>query len=238
MSDINWNEGAVCYGDGRQWFVNEGSGSEKFELFNDGGSRKYSLYGILNYPKDFQLNEIREGDFIPASELETEQKYNEAVEVFGLFGIAASVDHRGFCASNPLSLVICDDGYVYTEEYCKRQLTYNQIIAIGKLKRMMLERGKPATIDENSVQAKLSNIGNVLHNLSCLENDEDLQGELYNYASYLWDLSKSMVNEKSAPKTAPDLTPDKSKQAYDILKSLDYEYDLVKQKWFKKQYID
>ena len=157
MSDINWNEGAVCYGDGRQWFVNEGSGSEKFELFNDGGSRKYSLYGILNYPKDFQLNEMRIGDYIEASELDTEQKYNDAVEVFELFGFSPYLNcdmdksefikqalnyGEGLIADDELDLVIDYNGVDDISQKI-RKLTYPQLMAIGKLKRAMIEKSAP-----------------------------------------------------------------------------------------------
>lgn len=149
MSDINWQNGAVCYGDGRQWFANTDYESDKFELVNNDGSRKYSLYGILNFPKDFQLNEIREGDFIPASELDTEQKYNDVVEVFRLSGFKR-FDNASYAGTikaktdssclkvNPSGELICN------WHKGDRQLTYNQIIAIGKLKRMMLEREKSA----------------------------------------------------------------------------------------------
>lgn len=195
MNNIKWQDGAVCYFAKKQWFPNNGA---------LGGMLKGDIHHY-NYG-DFQLNEIREGYFIPASELDTEQKYNEVVEVFGLFGFAASVDHRGFCASNPLGLVICDDGYAYTNEYIKRKLTYHQIIAIGKLKRMMLER---ENIERQSSYCRCKQVA-----LSV--DDKPNNPEMS-------DSSKRR---------------NKSKQAYDILKSLDYEYDLVKQKWYKKEYID
>lgn len=148
MSYIDFETGAVCYGDGRQWFVNAGSESDKLELANNDGSRKYSLYGILNFPKDFKLNEITIGDFIPASELDTEQKYNDVVEVFGLFGFHNNslTGYKGLSSGEYDNLVIRGNGFsnVVINFDCKRQLTYNQLMAIGKLKRMMLEREKSA----------------------------------------------------------------------------------------------
>lgn len=146
MSDITWQNGAVCYGDGRQWFANTGYDSDKLELVNNDGTRKYSIYGILNYPNDFQLNEIRTGDFIPASELGTEQKYNDVVEVFGLFGFKPCKSHSKYIGMvNYWKGVEIYNGEVAnTNSTDGRQLTYNQIIAIGKLKRMMLDREKSA----------------------------------------------------------------------------------------------
>lgn len=155
MSDINWQENAVCYGDGRHWFANTDYESDKFELVNNDGTRKYSLYGILNFPKDFQLNEIVTGDFIPASELDTEQKYNDAVEVLKLHGVTGGLINRSYQVASALNdgnderFVIhkTSDGELCfgvvpsdSIDFCKRKLTYHQIIAIGKLKRMMLER--------------------------------------------------------------------------------------------------
>lgn len=154
MSDIEFKDGAVCYGDGRQWFANTDYESDKLELVNNDGTRKYSLYGILNFPKDFRLNEILTSDFIPASEIDTEQKYNEVVEVFELFGFERvkdslsysrlSVGATHYLASNGYGIDSVSNGMAF-KNYCKgRQLTYSQVIAIGKLKRMMLEREKSA----------------------------------------------------------------------------------------------
>ena len=149
MSEIEWKDGAVCYGDGRQWFVNTGSDSGKFELVNNDGSRKYSLYGILNFPKDFQLNEIKVGDYLPKSELDTEKKYNDVVEVFRLFGFNGfmNVNDYSTAMGDVFELIyIKDTRFMMCNKHAnlKRKLTYHQIIAIGKLKRMMLERAVPA----------------------------------------------------------------------------------------------
>ena len=184
MSDINWKDGAVCYTDAGQWVLSE----VKKTLKRAKGERRVGFEQALNQ-HDFKLNEIREGDFIPASELDTEQKYNEVIEVFGLFGHESDSQsgYDGLVRGAFARLTIRKTGFsnVKLNFDCKRQLTYHQIIAIGKLKRMMLER------------------------------------------------------EKSNPPEFTDSSKrNKSKQAYDILKSLDYEYDLVKQRWFKKQYID
>lgn len=159
MSDINWQNGAVCYGDGRQWFANTDYDSDKFELVNNDGTRKYSLYGIINYSKDFQLNEITIGDFIKASELDTEQKYNEVVEVFGLFGFEFEIKKFDFVGYSYIidnehsNLTVNSDGYLVSGYSGNRKLTYHQIIAIGKLKRTMLEREKSAPKTDTNLTA-------------------------------------------------------------------------------------
>ena len=50
-------------------------------------------------------------------------------------------------------------------------------------------------LDDDSHQAKVNNIGNVLHNMSCSMDDENEQNEFGNYASYLWDLAGYFRNQ-------------------------------------------
>ena len=139
MSDINWQDGAVCYAYGKQWFVRD---NEDNDLTNKEGNAFANSSNVI-MRKDFQLNEIREGDFIPASELDTEQKYNEVVEVFELFGfkkdkyslsyskLAVGATH--YLASKDYGIDSVSTNLAF-KNYCKdRQLTYNQIIEIGKL---------------------------------------------------------------------------------------------------------
>lgn len=236
MSDINWNEGAVCYGDGRQWFVNTGYESDKFELVNNDGTRKYSLYGILNFPKNFQLNEIIAGNFIPASELDTEQKYNEVVEVFELFGFEFEIKKCDFVGYSYIidneysNLKVNSDGYLVSGYSGNRKLTYHQIIAIGKLKRMMLERERSGGgyINEIPIPDNTTEFDAIVSSKSVGIGD---------YFSGRVGTAKALNIEINGKPVKPKRR-NKSKQAYDILKSLDYEYDLVKQRWYKKQYID
>ena len=124
MNNIEWKEGAVFYANGFSWF-------SEMDYSDD----------VINI-RDFQLNEPRQGDYIPKSELDTEQKYNDAVEVFGLFGFkcfATDFDletYGNLYAEEENEVHACTD-----ESTCKlRKLTYNQLIAIGKLKRLMNER--------------------------------------------------------------------------------------------------
>jgi len=143
MSDINWKDDAACYADGKQF---SGYGSETLMAYGHGGIIRFDR--VIEF-KDFQLNEIKVGDYLPKSELDTEKKYNDVVEVFRLFGF------NGFMTVNDYStamgdvfklIYIKDTRFMMCNKHAnlKRQLTYNQIIAIGKLKRMMLEREKSA----------------------------------------------------------------------------------------------
>ena len=151
---IEWQEGAVCFADGEQWFVNAGAESEKYQLANLKGDRGYSFYGISGFSKDFQLNTIKQGDFIEASELDTEQEYNDVVEVFGLFGFDVSGDFEWFKdESCRYDLFFIDeykdlDSCVKTYRKLKRKLTYPQIMAIGELKRLEIEKSTPKTTSD------------------------------------------------------------------------------------------
>jgi hypothetical protein len=168
MNNIKWEDGAVCYAAKKQW-------------------NSILQYDVIIDLADFQLNEIRTGDYIKPSELDTEQKYNEAVEVFGLFGFNHLYTF-GEISELAANLTVCNDGKLYpksdSSKDCQRKVTHSQLMAIGKLKRAMIERDK-------------SNL----------------------------------------PEIPDSSKRNKSKQAYEILKSLDYDYDLVKQRWFKKEYI-
>lgn len=143
MNNIEWKNGAVCYADGEQRYAASYI-SNKLMC----GDLDIGHYG------DFQLNEPRQGDYIPKSELDTEQKYNDAVEVFGLFGfnpylnfnmdiaefILTAMDSGcGLIADSDGDLVIDYNGELDKSEK-KRKITYNQLMAIGKLKRLMNER--------------------------------------------------------------------------------------------------
>jgi len=187
MKMIKFEEGAVCYAVGRQW-------KEGDILPSDNGSAVKAHLPTFLKSSDFQLNEPREGWHIPKSELDTEEKYDKAVEVFGLFGFGLNKYHKGYYEFVKVwrGIEIYHGELASTNATDGTKCTYTQLMAIGELKRKMLER------------------------------------------------------EKSAPEITPDLTPDltpdnrrrnKSKQAYYILKGLDYEYDLIKQQWYKKQYI-
>lgn len=150
MSDINWKDGAVCYADGKQWFVNK-SGKHNKPLISE-TNRDFASFEWIIFRDKLNINKITTGDYIPASELETEQKYNEVVEVFGLFGFKR-FDNASYADTiksktdssclkvNPSGELICN------WHKGKRKLTYHQVIAIGKLKRMMLSKIGAESID-------------------------------------------------------------------------------------------
>lgn len=93
------------------------------------------------------ITEIKVGDYIEKSELDTEQKYNDAVEVFGLFGCSIHErDYKVINGCNAVFVVDSDYEFIGTNEYdrdLKRKLTYNQVMAIGKLKRMIDKKSAP-----------------------------------------------------------------------------------------------
>ena len=148
MNNIHWSNNAVCHAKGKQWFAHTSSTLMDNNEYSD-AARAVPLDWLVNQ-SDFQLNEIREGDYIPASELDTEQKYNDVVEMFGLFGFKLNKGQnysykRFISASGHDSLMLFEGKMIWqcrkSENGGLRKLTYHQIIAIGKLKRMMLKRG-------------------------------------------------------------------------------------------------
>ncbi len=134
---IEFREGAVCFAGGEQWSLNDGVSDV---LFNNLGT--YRSFDELLIASDFQLNEMRQGDYIEASELDTEQKYNDAVAVFELFGFAPSIAVKNYKSATTRNLT-CVAGELWrgrVAEMQKRKVTYPQLMAIGKLKRAMIER--------------------------------------------------------------------------------------------------
>ena len=121
---IEWQECDVCFAAGTKW--------DSDNDFSD----------ALNC-KDFQLTTIKQGDYIEASELDTEQKYNDAVEVFGLFGFECktsfeSVEYKGhMIAGERNRMYSCRSHQI---KVSARKLTCSQLMAIGELKRLELER--------------------------------------------------------------------------------------------------
>ena len=147
--NVEFKDDAVCYADGEQWVVNACADSEKYQLVNLNGDRKYSFYGMHGFSMDFQLNTIKQGDCIASSEIDTEQKYNDAVEVFELFGFKPSRRHRGFSKVNPNGLTVFDGDYCYSLHEKPRKITFNQLMAIGELKRLEIDRDKEPQFGKN-----------------------------------------------------------------------------------------
>ncbi|AKA61221.1 hypothetical protein [Pseudoalteromonas phage H103] len=135
MSNIEWEEGAICCAGGQQW--------------DDHSLDGESVVEYVITAEDFQLNEMRIGDYIEASELGTEQKYNDAVEVFELFGFGGTVDWRTQKDYEPCYFYADNDTGDFDSQRCfyeddmLRKIAYTQLMAIGKLKRAMIEKSAP-----------------------------------------------------------------------------------------------
>jgi hypothetical protein len=141
MKEIKWEDGAVCFANGKQWFAHTGTYLTNSNTLNvNTTARDINSFVSLD---DFKLNEIRIGDYIEKSELDTEEKYNDAVEVLRLFGHKDNPysGYDGLISKYDRVVIYgsshCNDIY---NRNCKRKLTYNQLMAISKLKRMMIER--------------------------------------------------------------------------------------------------
>jgi hypothetical protein len=85
------------------------------------------------------ITEIKVGDYIEKSELDTEQKYNDVVEVFGQWGFKRPLqcDYFSFtgkawnliCAFSNKSLIGCN----LNPADASRKLTYNEIMSLKKV---------------------------------------------------------------------------------------------------------
>ena len=171
MNNIKWEDEAVCFAAKKQW-------------------NSILQHDVIIDLADFQLNEIRQGDYIPASELDTEQKYNNAVDVFGMFGFKVcdkANDFNWFASGSAFkieSLVLTERNvmgskYVGSVFQHNRKLTYQQLMSIGKLKRMMLSREKsaPKTTPDFTSDVERKTATNYLQ--ECMEVQKE-RGEQYN----------------------------------------------------------
>tara|TARA_R100000541_G_scaffold25915_3_gene35486 strand:+ start:28 stop:720 length:693 start_codon:yes stop_codon:yes gene_type:complete len=144
MSEIKWKEGAVCYADGEQWFC---GGDDRYELINKSTlCICYSFPDMVDLSKNLQLNEPQEGYYITKSELDTEEKFNIAMDALKLFGL------KGFHFSDwPLQdakAFLGLDNHNWREDLRSDggdvKVTFEQLMAIGSLKREMIKREKSA----------------------------------------------------------------------------------------------
>lgn len=143
MNNIEFKDGAVCFANGKQWFYAGES------TFGDLASEQESYLDfdeILEpFDNDFQLNTIKQGDYIAKSEIDTEQKYNDAVEVFGLFGFFRVGGYSSFILDIHTVMVVNRHSKFVAHiesDKTKIKLTYPQLMAIGELKRLEVERDK------------------------------------------------------------------------------------------------
>lgn len=167
---IEWKEGAVCFDGNEQWF----SSIEDGQLISACGSYG-AYYDDLIGNDNFQLNTIKQGDCIEASGLDN-QKYNDAVEVFELFGWSfpsiAVIDYDELEDGN---VVLCDvDFELYQNARDagnrKRKLTYPQLMAIGELKRLELKGGNAVLSSDEETELKSRAMASELNSQS--NNDE------------------------------------------------------------------
>lgn len=134
---IEWKEGAVCFADGAQWFLQE---SDTF-VNNKGG---FMCADDLVEFSDFQLNTIKKGDYISAVNISNKRTFDKMVEVFGLFGyeFKHSADAVFYSIRSEQCIYAADDGLMFygSKNGKRRELLANQVEAIGELKRLEIKR--------------------------------------------------------------------------------------------------
>ena len=170
VNNIEWKDGAVCFAHGKQWFLDDSE--SEFMLSRERRVHSASPAWVLSDNK-FQLNEPRQGDYIPKSELDTEQKYNDAVEVFGLFGFPRWEDCSFYECKSEILLVDSDRDLTGKDDLCdecQRKITYVQLMAIGKLKRLMNERNNTVLSLDEETELKSRSMASELNSQS---NDDE-----------------------------------------------------------------
>lgn len=213
---IEFKERAVCHANDGQFYFDDRH-RYKLKCFSECG--RYS-YDYALKAKDFQLNEPKSGYYIPKSELDTEEKYNQAVEVFRLSGVEwksfVATRYNGF--DDTLYLTVTSKGLAQTtikHKDIKTKLTFDQLMAIGELKRKMNERELKASEDEVNFSGSGQVISDSMNIFSSVDISENI---------------KNVIEQELGSKPAKKR---KAKEAYRILESMGIEWDNVEGKWFK-----
>jgi hypothetical protein len=169
MNEIEWEEGMVCFSGGRQILFTAKADPILGDIFG--------LEDWIKINEDFQLNEIRQGDYIEASELDTEQKYNDAVAELELFGFTSLKSHKGYDRYTTSSLTLGDGFYCYSTNG-SRKITYPQLMSIGKLKRIMIKSDKSGPNKAPDITPDVEHKKSIDYLKECMEVQKQ-RGEQY-----------------------------------------------------------
>lgn len=198
--NVKFNDNSVCFAGGQQWY-SDGAHLRSSPM------ETASLAWALSR-KDFQLNTIKQGDYISKSDLDTEDEYNRAVEVFGLFGFKLDMETAwGYASiSEFISLACCSDGLwqVASDHWSKRKLTFKQLDAIGELKLLMNERDKQSDTLTSEEEAELKSRAMV----SELERQGDEWPKIGDRVVSIYSCTQGVVQVKSKNKVC--ITTDKN----------------------------
>ena len=166
-SVIEWKEGAVCFAGGephypsRSGFVVDSRGFET------------SFLDIMDY-SDFQLNTIKQGDYVSASSISTKVGFNKVVKVFGLLGY--KFEHNSDAVFDSIRSEQCiyaaDFGLMFygSKNGKGRELSVNQVEFIGELKRLEMKCGDEALSSDEETELKSRSMASELN--SQPNNDE------------------------------------------------------------------
>lgn len=220
MNDIEWEEDDICYADGLVWRDSPHNPNCVIWETNIGHCLKCRQipYGRIMKYEDFQINEPRQGDYIPKSELGTEQKYNAAVEVFELLRFEPNSCFASYQDMYSEFVILIEDGKLYQESEtypsCQRKITYNQLMAIGKLKRLMNER-------EDGLSGHFIGLEKAIHS-------RDFDNIVF-HSDNILDFNSNI--------TEGEERDTKASKAYNLLKSMDIHYDEDLKLWYKKEFL-
>lgn len=226
MKDIKWEYEDVCFADGRIWKASPYNPDGVFWETNTGHSlkcRQESFEEVIKY-EDFQLNDVIKGDCIVVDEFDTREDYENALDVFDLFG-SPRYENASFEDTLLSKWLVVDKegdlvGVDYSVSDCKRMINFQQLMAIGKLKQAMIERD---------------------HYLSKTKNLCGLENSAYYLSRVLESMSQptaSFIIPSDCGIDSESVDKDtKESKAYDLLKSMNISYDEEKEKWYKKEYL-
>jgi len=180
------------------------------------------------------ITELKIGDYIEKSELDTEQKYNDVVGVFGQWGAffseSAVSEYRHLTDDD--SLGFCKDGLwqLYSEKRNKiRKLTYKDIMSLKKVDVDNCNIDKVVNPCEQMVRNKTERDRKLIKISIDNNSSQDVMARLME--------SESNNNDETFREDTNCKEMVKAAKASLAMESLGYEYDEDKQQWFRREYL-
>ena len=193
-SVIEWKEGAVCFSGG------ESHSPSRAGFVVDSRGFETSFLDIMDY-RDFQLNTIKQGDYVSAASISTKSTFDKMVEVFGLFGY--KFEHNSDAVFSSIRSEQCiyaaDFGLMFygSKNGKGRELSVNQVEFIGELKRLGLKGGNAALSSDEETELKSRAMASELNSQSNDDEWPKVGDEFINKGEIVTCISKGVISDGS-----------------------------------------
>ena len=180
------------------------------------------------------ITELKIGDYIERSELDTEQKYNDVVEVFRQWGFEfkdGAICGFDMLRVNSVMVLSCNVVFICLDcEVMDRKLTYDQVMSLKKVDVDNCNIDKVVNPFEQMVRNKTERDGESLKRAFDSGNMDAVK-EVSKGDKIVIGPSETFREDANYKEMV------KSTKASLAMESLGYEYDEDKQRWFRREYL-